>query len=69
MQEFEKKETSVKARAGTNLAFLYYLEGELEAADKYSDLAMRSDRYNARAYVNKGNVMMERGDLESARMV
>lgn len=36
---------------------------------RYADLAMRADRYNARAYVNKGNVMMERGDVEAARMM
>jgi hypothetical protein len=52
-QEFEKKEPRIKARASTNLAFLYSLEGENEAADKYADLALKSDRYNARAFVNK----------------
>lgn len=66
-QDFEKKEPRVKARAATNLAFLYFLEGETDQADKYSEMALKSDRYNARAYVNKGCVLVERGDLEGAR--
>ncbi|EFJ48487.1 hypothetical protein VOLCADRAFT_101916 [Volvox carteri f. nagariensis] len=66
-KEFEKKEPRVKARAATNLAFLYFLEGETDQADKYSEMALKSDRYNARAYVNKGCVLVERGDLEGAR--
>lgn len=53
LQEFEKKSNRIKARAATNLAFLFCLEGEIDQADKYSELALKSDRYNARAYVNK----------------
>lgn len=53
VQEFEKKEPRVKARAATNLAFLYVLEGNAEGADKYADMALKTDRYNARAFVNK----------------
>eukprot|EP00199_Chlamydomonas_sp_CCMP681_P001067 CAMPEP_0119114344 /NCGR_PEP_ID=MMETSP1180-20130426/47219_1 /TAXON_ID=3052 ORGANISM="Chlamydomonas cf sp, Strain CCMP681" /NCGR_SAMPLE_ID=MMETSP1180 /ASSEMBLY_ACC=CAM_ASM_000741 /LENGTH=751 /DNA_ID=CAMNT_0007102849 /DNA_START=106 /DNA_END=2357 /DNA_ORIENTATION=- len=68
-KEFEKKEPQVKARAATNLAFLYVLEGQVDNADKYSDLALKSDRYNARAFVNKGCVLMEKGDLEGARQL
>ena len=52
-QEFEKKSARIKARAATNLAFLYALESDVDQADKYSELALKSDRYNARAYVNK----------------
>jgi hypothetical protein len=44
VQEFEKKEPRVKARAATNLAFLYFLEGEVEHADKYSELALHNDK-------------------------
>ncbi|KAJ9506505.1 hypothetical protein QJQ45_019632 [Haematococcus lacustris] len=67
LQEFEKKEPRMKARAATNLAFLYLLEAEADAADKYADLALKSDRYNARAFVNKGCVLVEKGDLEGGR--
>ncbi|MEW5306044.1 MAG: hypothetical protein WDW36_008545 [Sanguina aurantia] len=68
-KEFEKKEPRVKARAATNLSFLYFLEGEMENANKYSELALKSDRYNARAFVNKGNVLLERGEHDEARLL
>ncbi|KAG1678869.1 hypothetical protein FOA52_003537 [Chlamydomonas sp. UWO 241] len=66
-KEFEKKSARIKAKAATNLAFLYGLEGDVDQSDKYSELALKSDRYNARAYVNKANVLMEKGDFEGAR--
>jgi hypothetical protein len=52
-QEFEKKEPRVKARAATNLAFLHLLEGQHGPAAEYADMALKSDKYNARAFVNK----------------
>lgn len=67
MQEFEKKEPKVKAAAATNLAFLYVLEGEQAQADKYADMALKEDRYNERAFVNKGCALVTRGDLDGAR--
>lgn len=38
-----------------NLSFLYFLEAEHVNAEKYADIAVKADRYNARALVNKGN--------------
>eukprot|EP00899_Mesostigma_viride_P015499 jgi/Mesvir1/23950/Mv10720-RA.2 len=64
---FERKEASLKARAATNLSFLTFLEGNLEAADQYSDMAVKADRYNARSLVNKGNCAYIKNDLEGAR--
>ena len=55
LKAFEKKDEALKAKAATNLSFLYFLEGDLDQADKYADLAVRHDRYNAKALVNKGN--------------
>mmetsp|Transcript_14856 Transcript_14856/g.26287 ORF Transcript_14856/g.26287 Transcript_14856/m.26287 type:complete len:772 (-) Transcript_14856:118-2433(-) len=66
LKEFEKKEKSVKARAATNLSFLHFLEGDLENAEKYAELAVATDRYNARGLVNRGNVMMQREEYEQA---
>jgi len=43
------------ACAATNLSFLYFLEAEHANAEKYADIAVKADRYNARALVNKGN--------------
>jgi hypothetical protein len=37
--------THTRARAATNLSALYLLEGELEAAAGYTDLALRTDRW------------------------
>lgn len=53
LQEFERKEHKLKARAATNLAFLYSLEGDSSSAKRYADLAMTTDKYSAQALVNK----------------
>lgn len=66
-KDFERKETVVKARAATNLSFLYVLEGEIDESAKFSDLAIKTDAYNARAYVNKGSVLMAKEDYEGAK--
>ena len=52
-QGFEKKEQKVKARAATNLAFLYSLEGDASSAQRFADLAVATDKYSAQALVNK----------------
>lgn len=46
------------ACAATNLSFLYFLEAEHVNAEKYADIAVKADRYNARALVNKGNCFL-----------
>ena len=43
----------MKARAATNLAFLYSLEGDKANAQRYADLAVSTDKYSAQALVNK----------------
>ena len=53
LQDFEKKEHKVKARAATNLAFLYALEGDTSSAERYANLAVGNDKYSAQALVNK----------------
>lgn len=67
LKAFERKDTNLKAKAATNLSFLYFLEGDLEQAEKYADLAVKHDRYNARALVNMGNCLVERDELEKAK--
>lgn len=54
LKAFERKEKHHKARAATNLAFLYLLEGDVEQATRYASLAVKHDRYNAKALVNMG---------------
>lgn len=67
LKGFERKENALKARAATNLSFLYFLEGDYAQADKYADLAVRNDRYNAKALVNKGNCLFMREEYERAK--
>jgi intraflagellar transport protein 88 len=42
LKGFEKKEKDLMARAANNLSFLYFLEGDVEQADKYANVAVRS---------------------------
>jgi intraflagellar transport protein 88 len=67
LKSFEKKDQTLKAMAATNLSFLYFLENNLAEADKYANLAVRHDRYNAKALVNKGNCLYVKGELERAK--
>jgi len=67
LKAFEKKDQHLKAKAATNLSFLYFLEGDLAAANKYANLAVRHDRYNAKALVNKGNCLFVQGEFERAK--
>lgn len=67
LKAFERKDQNLKAKAATNLSFLYFLEGDQEQAHKYADLAVRHDRYNARALVNMGNCLVEAGELERSK--
>lgn len=67
LKSFEKKDQSLKTMASTNLSFLYFLEGDTAQADKYANLAVKHDRYNAKALVNKGNCLYMRGELDRAK--
>jgi len=69
LKRFEKRETSLMARAATNLSFLYFLEGDFAQADQYADMAVKADRYNSRALVNKGNCFFVQQEFEHAKEV
>eukprot|EP00975_Prorocentrum_lima_P026441 5558383-Prorocentrum_lima.AAC.1 len=49
LKSFEKRGQKLKAMAAVNLCFIYFLERDYEQADHYADMAMRHDRYNAKA--------------------
>eukprot|EP00796_Vickermania_ingenoplastis_P008694 gene8694-6115_t len=66
LKAFEKKDKTLQARAATNLAYLYFLEGDYESGEKYSDMSIEVDQYNAKALVNKGNFLFIKGELETA---
>lgn len=57
LKDFERKEPLLRARAALNLSFLYFWEGDLGNAERYAEMAVKADRYNARALVNKGNCL------------
>ena len=40
--------TQMRAMAATNLAFIYFLEGDYQLAEKQADIAIKADRYNAK---------------------
>lgn len=44
LKGFERKEQHLKARASTNLSFLYFLEGDLNNAEKYAEMGVQNDR-------------------------
>jgi len=65
---FEKKDqkqhdSTTMSRAYTNVCFIYFLEGDMKNADHYGTLAIKCDRYNAKALVNKGNCEMKKGQI------
>jgi len=57
------------ACAATNLSFLYFLEADHASAEKYADIAVKADRYNARALVNKANCMFMNDEFERAKEI
>ena len=46
LKDFEKRDVKVASSAATNLSFLYFLENDLENAQKYADLSLKADKYN-----------------------
>jgi len=67
LKSYEKKDHQLVARAATNLSFIYFHEADYNSAIKYADVAMRHNRYNAKALVNKGNCLFMKHEFESAR--
>lgn len=67
LKEFERKGEPFRSRAACNLAFIYLLEGETQSAEAYADLAIRADRYSAKALNNRGIVLYKQGDTEGAK--
>ncbi|KAG5460019.1 MAG: hypothetical protein BJ554DRAFT_7984, partial [Olpidium bornovanus] len=67
LKSFEKKDQKLIGTAATNLSFLYFLEGENKQAEKYADIAIQVDRYNAKALTNRGNLHYVKNNLHKAR--
>ncbi|KAL0488498.1 intraflagellar transport protein 88 [Acrasis kona] len=67
LKEFEKKDKKLQAKAATNLAYLYLLEGDVKNALKHASLAVETDKYNASALVNKGCVHYINKEYQDAK--
>ncbi|XP_071442455.1 intraflagellar transport protein 88 homolog [Hetaerina americana] len=69
LQAFAKRGDSgrVSSIACTNLAFIHFLQGDIEQAEKCADIARQADSYNASALVNLGNCAFAKGDVERAK--
>ena len=61
------QDSKVASTASTNLSFLYFLQGDLEQAERYAEHARTTDSYNAAAFVNLGNCCYQKGDIEKAK--
>ncbi|KAL7447522.1 hypothetical protein ACHAXM_010800 [Skeletonema potamos] len=64
LKELQQKSRAV---ATTNLSCLSFLAGDSCTASGLADIALEADRYNANAFVNKGNCFFIDGDFASAK--
>lgn len=67
LKGFEKKDKIMMARVATNISFLFFLEKDLTNAEKYAEIAITYDRYNARALVNRGNCLFMKNEFLRAK--
>lgn len=65
-KSYEKKDELID-QAATNLSFLYFLEGRMKEAEKYAEMAVKADRYNAKALVNRANYIFNKLDTDKAK--
>jgi len=66
-KSFEQRDRKLRGRAATNISFIYFLEGDFKQAEKWSELAIKADRYNARALVNKGNCLFMKEEYDKSK--
>ncbi len=67
LKSLEKKDKIMMARIATNISFLYFLETDFKSAEKYADIAINYDRYNAKALVNRGNCLFVKNEFLRAK--
>jgi tetratricopeptide (TPR) repeat protein len=67
LKGLEKKDKTTMSRVASNISFLYFLENDYSEAERYVDIALNNDRYNARALVNKGNCLFMKNDFRKAK--
>ncbi len=67
LKGFEKKDKVMMARVATNISFLFFLENDYKSAEKYADVAINFDRYNAKGLVNRGNCLFVKNEFLRAK--
>jgi len=67
LKSFEKKDKVIMAKASTNISFLYFMEGDYQNAERYAEIAVEHDRFNAKALVNRGNCLFVRNEFLRAK--
>ena len=67
LKSFEKKDKVMMAKASTNISFLYFMEGDYQNAERYAEIAVEHDRFNAKALVNRGNCLFIRNEFLRAK--
>eukprot|EP01002_Notosolenus_urceolatus_P001790 NODE_146_length_2627_cov_142.149728_g119_i0.p1 GENE.NODE_146_length_2627_cov_142.149728_g119_i0~~NODE_146_length_2627_cov_142.149728_g119_i0.p1 ORF type:complete len:826 (-),score=366.09 NODE_146_length_2627_cov_142.149728_g119_i0:149-2587(-) len=67
LKAFEKKDRFLRARAATNLSYLYFLEGDHENGEKYANMAVEVDKYNPKSLVNRGNFHYAKEEFDQAK--
>ncbi|KAJ4459843.1 putative Intraflagellar transport protein 88 [Paratrimastix pyriformis] len=67
LRSFEQRDEALAQKAACNLAFVYFLEGDMTNAEKYAQMAVDADHFNALALVNLGNCKYVRGDYGAAQ--
>lgn len=67
-KELEKKEKhNLASSANNNLSFMYLLQGDVNSALKYAEEALKAERWNAAALVNKANCLFAKKKYEDAK--
>ena len=66
---FNKNESEVRDIAATDLYFLYFTERNVNLAEDYADSAVKTNPYNAKALVNKGNSFLIKSDFTSSKEI
>jgi intraflagellar transport protein 88 len=67
LKMFEKRDKKLVGTATTNLAFLYFLQGDYKLSEQYAQRSIDQDRYNAKSHTNLGNCYFAKENYQKAR--
>ena len=64
---YESSEDNTNDAISTNLSFMYFLQGNYDAAEECANVALSLNRYNHNALVNKGNCCFVKKEFTRAQ--